>query len=84
LILDVAISSFTNIAADKSPTAQQEIIRNSLPLPYSAKEDIKLLDKQPKHFIHSREDKMYLFMKENWYTTMLMKKNHSLFMKVST
>ncbi|HYH16275.1 MAG TPA: alpha/beta fold hydrolase [Flavisolibacter sp.] len=57
LILDGAISSFTDIAADHSPAAQRDMIRQFLPSPYSAKEDIKLVQKIPVLFIHSKEDK---------------------------
>lgn len=56
LVLDGTISSFTDIAADKSPEAQREMIRKSLPSPYSAKEDIKGV-KAPVLFIHSKDDK---------------------------
>lgn len=55
LILDGTISSFTDIAADKSPEAQREMIRKNLLSPYSAKEDIKQI-KIPKLFIHSKDD----------------------------
>lgn len=55
LVLDGPISSFTDIAADKSPEAQREMIRKYLPSPYSAKEDIKAIT-IPKLFIHSKED----------------------------
>jgi pimeloyl-ACP methyl ester carboxylesterase len=56
LVLDGAISSFTDIAADKSPEAQRDMIRQHLSSPYAAKEDIKSLDKMPKLFIHSKSD----------------------------
>lgn len=57
LVLDGALSSFTDIAADKSPEAQREMIRKNLPSPYAAKEDIKAIQKVPVLFIHSKEDK---------------------------
>jgi uncharacterized protein len=57
LVLDGAISSFTDIAADHSPEAQREMIRQFLASPYSAKEDIKSVQKIPVLFIHSKEDK---------------------------
>jgi alpha-beta hydrolase superfamily lysophospholipase len=57
LILDGCISSFTDIAADSSPKAQQEMIRQYLTSPYSAKEDIKTIKNLPILFIHSKEDK---------------------------
>ena len=56
LVLEGAISSFTDIAADTSPKAQQDMIRNFLKSPYSAKEDIKLTGDIPKLLIHSTED----------------------------
>ncbi len=57
LVLDGTISSFTDIAADKSPAEQREFIRKGLPSPYSAKEDIKTVHNVPVLFIHSKEDK---------------------------
>jgi hypothetical protein len=57
IILDGTISSFTDLAAAHSPVEQREMILKNLPSPYSAKEDIKSLQKLPKLFIHSKEDK---------------------------
>ena len=56
LVLEGAVSSFTDIAADTSPKAQQDMIRNFLKSPYSAKEDIKQTGDIPKLIIHSSED----------------------------
>ena len=56
LVLEGAISSFTDIAADSSPKAQQDMVRNFLKSPYSAKEDIKQTGSIPKLMIHSTED----------------------------
>lgn len=57
LVLDGAMSSFTDIAAAYAPEAQREMILKSLPSPYMAKEDIKATSKLPKLFIHSKEDR---------------------------
>lgn len=57
LVLDGALSSFTDLAADKSPEAQREMIRKHLLSPYAAKEDIKAIQNLPVLFIHSKEDK---------------------------
>lgn len=57
LVLEGTISSFTDIAADSSPEGQRAMIRQHLPSPYSAKEDIKSIGAMPKLFIHSKEDK---------------------------
>lgn len=57
LVLEGTISSFTDIAADSSPEAQRDMIRQHLPSPYAAKEDIKSIAGMPKLFIHSKEDK---------------------------
>ncbi|HEX8575516.1 MAG TPA: alpha/beta fold hydrolase [Flavobacterium sp.] len=61
LVLDGVISSFTDIAADTSPKESQDMIRNHLISPYSAKNDIKELKTIPVLFIHSREDKSVPF-----------------------
>jgi dipeptidyl aminopeptidase/acylaminoacyl peptidase len=57
LVLDGALSSFTDIAADKSPEAQRDMIRQYLTSPYSAKEDIKAVKNIPVLVVHSKEDK---------------------------
>lgn len=56
LILDGTIASFTDIAVSSSPPEQEEMIRNFLTSPYSAKEDIRKLTKIPVLFVHSKED----------------------------
>ncbi len=56
LILDGALSSFTDIAAFYAPE-YKEIIEKSYVSPYSAKENIKPLNAIKKLFIHSKEDK---------------------------
>lgn len=56
LILDGAISSFTDIATAYSPPEQKEMIEKFVTSPYSAKEDIRKLVKIPVLFIHSKED----------------------------
>ncbi len=56
LVLEGTISSFSDIAADSSPKAQQEMVRSFIKSPYSAKEDIKQTGDIPKLFIHSTED----------------------------
>lgn len=55
LVLDGCISSLTDIAADKSPENQREMIRTYLKFPYSAKESVKNI-KIPILFIHSKDD----------------------------
>ena len=57
LVLEGTVSSFTDLAADYSPEAQRAMIRQHLPSPYSAKEDIRSIEGMPKLFIHSKEDK---------------------------
>lgn len=56
LILDGALSSFTDIAAFYAPQ-YKEMIGKSYISPYSAKENIKSLNTIKKLFIHSKEDK---------------------------
>lgn len=56
LILDGALSSFTDIAAFYAPQ-YKEMIEKSYISPYSAKENIKPLNSIKKLFIHSKEDK---------------------------
>ena len=57
LVLDGAMSSFTDIAAAQASVALQATIRLNLISPYSAKEDIKSIKNIPKLFIHSQQDK---------------------------
>ena len=57
LVLDGTISSFTDIALDKTPKAQHTIINQYVTSPYAAKEDIKEIKKMPVLFIHSKTDK---------------------------
>ncbi len=61
LILDGTVSSFTDIAADQSPLASRDMIKQHLISPYSAKEDIKSIKNIPKLFIHSKEDEQIPF-----------------------
>lgn len=56
LVLDGALSSFTDIAAYYAPQ-YREIIEKTYVSPYAAKEDVKSLSNIQKLFIHSREDK---------------------------
>ncbi len=56
LILEGGMSSFGDIAAYYTPE-YKDFLRQNYVSPYSAKEDIKLLDKIPKLIIHSKEDK---------------------------
>jgi len=56
LVLDGAISSFTDIALHHAPAEAHSFIKQ-MPNPYAAKEDIKLLSKVPVLMIHSKEDK---------------------------
>lgn len=56
LILEGGMSSFGDIAAYYTPE-YKEFLEQNYVSPYSAKEDIKSLDKIPKLIIHSIEDK---------------------------
>lgn len=56
LVLDGALSSFTDIAAFYAPQ-YKEMIEKSYVSPYSAKENIKPLNTIKKLFIHSKKDK---------------------------
>ncbi|MDJ1501540.1 alpha/beta hydrolase [Xanthocytophaga agilis] len=56
LVLDSPLSSFTDIAAFYAPKEQQDVIKQYLVSPYSAKEDIASVE-VPKLIIHSKEDK---------------------------
>lgn len=56
LVLDGALSSFTDIAAFYAPQ-YKEMTEKSYVSPYSAKENIKPLTTIKKLFIHSKEDK---------------------------
>lgn len=56
LVLDGAISSFTDIALHHAPAEHHPMIKQ-LPSPYAAKEDIKAVRNIPVLFIHSKEDK---------------------------
>ena len=57
LVLEGALSSFTDIALFYAPTEQYEMIKQYLVSPYAAKEDIKALTDIPKLIVHSKEDK---------------------------
>jgi len=61
LILDGAMSSFTNMALLSVPEEQKEMISTYVTSPYSAVEDIKYLKSTPKLFIHSKGDKSVPF-----------------------
>ncbi len=61
LVLDGTISSFTDLAVNHSPPAQEATIRKYLVSPYSAKEDIKSIKHLPKLFIHSKQDEQIPF-----------------------
>jgi len=65
LILDGAMSSFTNMALLSAPIAQKAIISQYVTSPYSAIEDIKFIKNIPKLFIHSKEDKSVPFKQGN-------------------
>jgi len=64
LVLDGTISSFTAIAAAQSPPASENIIRQNLISPYSAKEDIKSIKDIPELFIYSQFDEQVPFKEE--------------------
>jgi len=61
LILDGTISSFTDIALRSTPEEQKGIIKQYVTSPYSAKDDIKEVEKLPKLFIHSQTDESVPF-----------------------
>lgn len=61
LILDGAMSSFTEMALLSVPEEQKEMISTYVTSPYSAVEDIKQLKSIPKLVIHSKEDKSVPF-----------------------
>jgi len=61
LILDGAMSSFTDMALLSAPKEQHEMIASYVTSPYSAIEDIKNIESTPKLFIHSKGDKYVPF-----------------------
>ena len=61
LIIDGAMSSFTDIALSQAPENQKQIIKRHLTSPYSAKEDIKEIKNIPKLIIHSKQDRTVPF-----------------------
>lgn len=61
LVLEGTISSFTDIAMFYTPQYKEYLEKNYIS-PYSAKEDIKSIDKIPKIFIHSKEDKQVPYL----------------------
>ncbi|WP_291720645.1 alpha/beta hydrolase [Bernardetia sp.] len=61
LILDSGISSLSDIALSFVPKNQHSFVKNSLRLPYSAKEDIQYLEQVKVLFIHSKTDKVVPF-----------------------
>jgi len=61
LILDGAMSSFTDMALLSVPEEQKEMISTYVTSPYSALEAIKHLSSIPKLFIHSKGDKSVPF-----------------------
>lgn len=56
LVLEGTISSFKDIAMFYTPEYKEFLEKNYIS-PYSAEDDIKNIDKMPKLFIHSKEDK---------------------------
>lgn len=61
IVLDGTISSFTDMALMNTPIEQQEMVKQYVTSPYSAKNDIKDLKSMPKLFIHSKEDEAVPF-----------------------
>ena len=61
IILDGAMSSFTDMALLSVPEEQKEMISTYVTSPYSAVEDIKHIESIPKLFIHSKGDKSVPF-----------------------
>lgn len=58
LVLDGTVASFTDIALQYAPPVAHDMIRAQAgAFPYSAKEDIALIEDLPLLFIHSKEDK---------------------------
>ncbi len=61
LILDSGISSIADIALSYVPTMNHYFIKNTLKIPYSAKEDIKSLRNIKVLFVHSKYDTVVPF-----------------------
>lgn len=61
LIIDGAMSSFTDIALAQAIENQKNMIKKYLISPYSTKEDIKEIKNLPKLIIHSKEDRTVPF-----------------------
>jgi uncharacterized protein len=57
LVLDGPLSSFTDIAVESSPQIMKKLISEQVTSPYSAKEDIKEINRVKVLVIHSKEDK---------------------------
>lgn len=57
LVLDGALSSFTEIAVAGAPKMLKRVIRQQVTSPYSAKDDIKQINGVKLLAIHSKEDK---------------------------
>jgi len=57
LVLESVVSSFTDIAADKTDKPEQKkYILENIKSPYSAAEDVQYIENMPKLFIHSLDD----------------------------
>lgn len=61
LVLDSGFASFTDIALFAAPKEQQEVIRQYVTSPYSAKDDIKYIENVKKLIIQSKLDKTVPF-----------------------
>jgi hypothetical protein len=61
LVLDGALSSFTDLAVESAPKPMKRMIRKHLISPYSAKDDIKQIKDVELLIIHSKEDKSIPF-----------------------
>lgn len=66
LVLDGTMSSFTDIAVNHSPLAQEATIRKYMVSPYPAKGDIKSIKHLPKLFKHSKQDEQIPYEEGEW------------------
>lgn len=79
LVLDGAMESFTDVAVATSPPEQAEIIRQYVPSPYSAKENIPELRGIRLLFIHSEEDPIPIAGAQRLYETAVCEKEFWLY-----
>lgn len=61
LIIDGGMSSFTDIALEKTPEERKSIVKKFVTSPYSSKEDLEKIKDIPKLIIHGTEDETIPF-----------------------